>query len=96
MFKVMNYKTDNVKKLAQSTYYTQHQDNRSRIQTLSREWPFLFKKVCLHTTKDLLVCFFSINPVRGTKVEWKKNKKVLSVNPRVLTLIADLADHEWI
>ncbi|KAI4904724.1 hypothetical protein NFI96_027431 [Prochilodus magdalenae] len=37
-------------------------------------------------------CFFSINPERGTKVQWKKNKKVLSVNPRVLTLIAD---HEW-
>ncbi len=36
-----------------------------------------------------------INPERGTKVETKKNKKQLSVNPRVLTLISDLADQEW-
>ncbi|XP_046692029.1 uncharacterized protein LOC124376797 [Silurus meridionalis] len=40
-------------------------------------------------------CFFSINPEKGTKVESRKNKKQLPVNPRVLTLIADLADHEW-
>ncbi|XP_050923679.1 uncharacterized protein LOC108891394 [Lates calcarifer] len=36
-------------------------------------------------------CFFMINPERGTKVETKKNKKQLSVNPRVLTLITNLA-----
>ncbi|KAM9770937.1 uncharacterized protein LOC133168493 [Syngnathus typhle] len=47
------------------------------------------------TLEFLQRCFFSINPERGTKVEWNKKKKVLSVNPRVLTLIADLADHEW-
>ncbi|KAJ8356915.1 hypothetical protein SKAU_G00197090 [Synaphobranchus kaupii] len=40
-------------------------------------------------------CFLNINPEKGTKVETKKNKKQLSVNPRVLTLIADLSDHEW-
>lgn len=40
-------------------------------------------------------CFFSINPERGTKVEHSKKRKVFAVNPRVLTLIADLADHEW-
>nr|XP_055027253.1 uncharacterized protein LOC129416852 isoform X2 [Misgurnus anguillicaudatus]XP_055039674.1 uncharacterized protein LOC129427310 isoform X3 [Misgurnus anguillicaudatus] len=47
------------------------------------------------TLEFLQRCFFSINPEKGTKVEWKKNKKQLPVNPRVLTLIADLADHEW-
>ncbi|RXN34461.1 Interferon-induced 44 [Labeo rohita] len=40
-------------------------------------------------------CFFNISPEKGTKVETKKNKKQLPVNPRVLTLIADLSDHEW-
>ncbi|RXN38123.1 hypothetical protein ROHU_001416 [Labeo rohita] len=40
-------------------------------------------------------CFFSINPEKGTKVESRKNKKQLPVNPGVLTLIADLADQEW-
>lgn len=39
-------------------------------------------------------CFFNINPEKGTKVE-KTKKKTLHVNPRVLTLIADLSDHEW-
>ncbi|CAL9705219.1 unnamed protein product [Knipowitschia caucasica] len=47
------------------------------------------------TLEFLQRCFFSINPERGTKVEWKKKKKVYAVNPRVFTLIADLADHEW-
>nr|XP_055051537.1 uncharacterized protein LOC129437435 [Misgurnus anguillicaudatus] len=47
------------------------------------------------TLEFLQRCFFNINPERGTKVETKKNKKQLTVNPRVLTLIADLADHEW-
>uniref|UniRef100_A0A1A8LY87 Uncharacterized protein n=2 Tax=Nothobranchius pienaari TaxID=704102 RepID=A0A1A8LY87_9TELE len=47
------------------------------------------------TLEFLQQCFFSINPERGTKVESKK-KKVFSVNPRVLTLISDIADHEWI
>lgn len=40
-------------------------------------------------------CFLNINPDRGTKVETKKNKKNVSVNPRVLTLISEIADHEW-
>ncbi|XP_041946353.1 uncharacterized protein LOC121707694 [Alosa sapidissima] len=47
------------------------------------------------TLEFLQRCFFSINPERGTKVEWKKNKKVLPVNPRVLTFIAEVADYEW-
>ncbi|XP_076857374.1 uncharacterized protein LOC143511681 [Brachyhypopomus gauderio] len=47
------------------------------------------------TLEFLQRCFFSINPEKGTKVESKK-KKVFSVNPRVLTLISDIADHEWI
>ncbi|XP_022077878.1 uncharacterized protein LOC110971785 [Acanthochromis polyacanthus] len=47
------------------------------------------------TLEFLQRCFFNINPEKGTKVETKKNKKQLSVNPRVLTLIADLSDHEW-
>ncbi|XP_034039436.1 uncharacterized protein LOC117522160 [Thalassophryne amazonica] len=47
------------------------------------------------TLEFLQRCFFSINPEKGTKVEWNKKKKVFSVNPRVLTLISDLADHGW-
>lgn len=39
-------------------------------------------------------CFFSINPEKGTKVE-KSSTSRLHVNPRVLTLIQDLSDHEW-
>ncbi|KAI2644136.1 hypothetical protein H4Q32_027448 [Labeo rohita] len=50
---------------------------------------------CLVEDVDVEKCFFSINPEKGTKVESRKNKKQLPVNPRVLTLIADLADHEW-
>ncbi|XP_072565115.1 uncharacterized protein [Paramormyrops kingsleyae] len=47
------------------------------------------------TLEFLQRCFFNINPEKGTKVEKKNKKKQLSVNPRVLTLIADLSDHEW-
>ncbi|XP_066516661.1 uncharacterized protein [Hoplias malabaricus] len=47
------------------------------------------------TLEFLQRCFFNINPEKGTKVETKKNKKQLTVYPRVLTLIADLSDHEW-
>ncbi|XP_043092090.1 uncharacterized protein LOC122342383 [Puntigrus tetrazona] len=39
-------------------------------------------------------CFFS-NPEKGTKVENKNSKRRLNVNPRVLTLIQELSDHEW-
>ncbi|KAL6455511.1 hypothetical protein MHYP_G00360510 [Metynnis hypsauchen] len=49
----------------------------------------------LQSPKTCFRCFFSINPERGTKVQGKKKKKLLPVNPRVLTLIADLADYEW-
>ncbi|KAL6491351.1 hypothetical protein MHYP_G00016960 [Metynnis hypsauchen] len=38
--------------------------------------------------------FFSINPEEGTKVE-KTTTSCLPVNPRVLTLIQELSDHEW-
>ncbi|KAK0151077.1 hypothetical protein N1851_007768 [Merluccius polli] len=46
------------------------------------------------TLEFLQRCFFSINPGKGTKVE-KTNTSRLTVNPRVLTLIQDLSDHEW-
>ncbi|XP_058496033.1 uncharacterized protein LOC131466654 [Solea solea] len=46
------------------------------------------------TLEFLQRCFFSINPEKGTKVE-KTNTSRLTVNPRVLTLIQDLSDHEW-
>ncbi|CAI5636064.1 unnamed protein product [Oreochromis niloticus] len=46
------------------------------------------------TLEFLQRCFFSINPEKGTKVENKNSRRRLSVNPRVLTLIQDLADHE--
>ncbi|KAI9532935.1 hypothetical protein NQZ68_027404 [Dissostichus eleginoides] len=39
-------------------------------------------------------CFFSINPEKGTKVEKTRTSR-LHVNPRVLTLIQELSDHEW-
>ncbi|KAF3833250.1 hypothetical protein F7725_026915 [Dissostichus mawsoni] len=41
-----------------------------------------------------LECFFSINPEKGTKVEKTRTSR-LHVNPRVLTLIQELSDHEW-
>ncbi|XP_076875209.1 uncharacterized protein LOC143525314 isoform X2 [Brachyhypopomus gauderio] len=47
------------------------------------------------TLEFLQRCFFNINPEKGTKVETTTKKKHLAVNPRVLTLIADLSDHEW-
>ncbi|XP_075884647.1 uncharacterized protein LOC142889856 [Nelusetta ayraudi] len=46
------------------------------------------------TLEFLQRCFFSINPEKGTKVE-KTGTSRLHVNPRVLTLIQDLSDHEW-
>ncbi|CAL8351185.1 unnamed protein product [Merluccius merluccius] len=46
------------------------------------------------TLEFLQRCFFSINPEKGTKVE-KTSTSRLHVNPRVLTLIQDLSDHEW-
>ncbi|KAI9525229.1 hypothetical protein NQZ68_009909 [Dissostichus eleginoides] len=39
-------------------------------------------------------CFLSINPEKGTKVEKTRTSR-LQVNPRVLTLIQELSDHEW-
>lgn len=47
------------------------------------------------TLEFLQRCFFSINPEKGTKVENKNSKRRLTVNPRVLTLIQELSDHEW-
>ncbi|MCI4395544.1 hypothetical protein PGIGA_G00181820 [Pangasianodon gigas] len=47
------------------------------------------------TLEFLQRCFFSINPEKGTKVENKNSKRRLNVNPRVLTLIQELSDHEW-
>ncbi|CAI5691579.1 unnamed protein product [Oreochromis niloticus] len=34
-----------------------------------------------------------INPDKGSKVEWNTSKKNLAVNPKVLTLIAKIADY---
>ncbi|KAK7899251.1 hypothetical protein WMY93_020104 [Mugilogobius chulae] len=47
------------------------------------------------TLEFLQRCFFSINPEKGTKVENKNSKRRLTVNPRVITLIQELSDHEW-
>ncbi|XP_029967518.1 uncharacterized protein LOC115402957 isoform X1 [Salarias fasciatus] len=46
------------------------------------------------TLEFLQRCFFSINPEKGTKVE-KSSSSCLHMNPRVLTLIQDLSEHEW-
>ncbi|XP_046900161.1 uncharacterized protein LOC124483673 [Hypomesus transpacificus] len=46
------------------------------------------------TLEFLQRCFFSINPEKGTKVEKTRTAR-LHVNPRVLTLIQELSDHEW-
>ncbi|XP_051997600.1 uncharacterized protein LOC127654442 [Xyrauchen texanus] len=46
------------------------------------------------TLEFLQRCFFSINPDKGSKVE-KTSTAHMQVNPRVLTLIPDLADYEW-
>lgn len=47
MIEEMNYNTDDVKKIVQSTYYMQRKDinKGTSIQKLSQEWPFLFKEV---------------------------------------------------
>lgn len=50
--------------------------------------------VLASTLEFLQRCFFSINPEKGTKVE-KTTTSRLNVNPRVITLIQELADHEW-
>ncbi|XP_035982663.1 uncharacterized protein LOC118557208 [Fundulus heteroclitus] len=51
---------------------------------------------CLASTLEFLQrCFFSINPEKGTKVEKTKRSR-LHLNPRVLTLIQELSDYEWI
>uniref|UniRef100_A0A096M8X4 Uncharacterized protein n=1 Tax=Poecilia formosa TaxID=48698 RepID=A0A096M8X4_POEFO len=67
--------------------------------------PSFTSAICLMLMKSYVItvvdfhvlnrCFLNINPDRGTKVETKKNKKNVSVNPRVLTLISEISDHEW-
>ncbi|XP_017544542.2 uncharacterized protein LOC108415995 [Pygocentrus nattereri] len=47
------------------------------------------------TLEFLQRCFFTINPEKGTKVENKNSKRRLNLNPRVLTLIQEISDHEW-
>ncbi|KAK3551807.1 hypothetical protein QTP70_027228 [Hemibagrus guttatus] len=44
--------------------------------------------------QDTAVCFFSINPKKGTKFELRKNKKQLPVNRRPYTHSIP-SDHEW-
>ncbi|XP_063752466.1 uncharacterized protein LOC134873015 [Eleginops maclovinus] len=46
------------------------------------------------TLEFLQRCFFSINPVKGTKV-LRNTSSHLNVTPRVLTLIQELSDHQW-
>lgn len=50
--------------------------------------------ICVSSLFCFPTCFISINPERGTKVERTKATQ-LHVNPKVLTLIQDLSDHEW-
>ncbi|XP_034088406.1 uncharacterized protein LOC117556918 [Gymnodraco acuticeps] len=47
MFEEINYNTDDVRTLVQSTYYTQrvYINKGTRIKTLGQEWPFLFREV---------------------------------------------------
>ncbi|KAG9272594.1 hypothetical protein AMEX_G8348 [Astyanax mexicanus] len=40
-------------------------------------------------------CLFKINPDKGSKVEKRDSKKTLSINPKVLSLITNIADFEW-
>lgn len=58
--------------------------------------PILFD-LLTNTISFFYICFryfFSINPEKGTKVERGTTRR-LNVNPRVLTLIQELSDHEW-
>ncbi|KAI4804777.1 hypothetical protein KUCAC02_026393 [Chaenocephalus aceratus] len=47
------------------------------------------------TLEFLQRCLFKINPDKGTTVERKASKKQQSVNPKVLSLITNIADFEW-
>ncbi|XP_029914331.1 uncharacterized protein LOC115364059 [Myripristis murdjan] len=47
------------------------------------------------TLEFLQRCLFKINPDKGTKVEKKESKKQQSINPKVLSLIRNIADFEW-
>ncbi|KAI4795526.1 hypothetical protein KUCAC02_031355 [Chaenocephalus aceratus] len=47
------------------------------------------------TLEFLHRCLFKINPDKGTKRERKASKKQQSVNPKVLSLITNIADFEW-
>ncbi|KAB5586581.1 hypothetical protein PHYPO_G00003360 [Pangasianodon hypophthalmus] len=47
------------------------------------------------TLEFLQRCLFKINPEKGSKVEKTTSKKLLAVNPKVLSLITKIADYEW-
>ncbi|XP_033938009.1 uncharacterized protein [Pseudochaenichthys georgianus] len=47
------------------------------------------------TLEFLQRCLFKINPDKGTKRERNASKKQQSVNPKVLSLITNIADFEW-
>ncbi|KAK5930544.1 hypothetical protein CgunFtcFv8_026770 [Champsocephalus gunnari] len=47
------------------------------------------------TLEFLHRCLFKINPDKATKRERKASKKQQSVNPKVLSLITNIADFEW-
>ncbi|XDV33185.1 hypothetical protein PO909_003710 [Leuciscus waleckii] len=57
----------------------------------------VFKKRWLRDVHRYLPfrCLFRINPDRGTKVEKQQSKKQQSINPKVLSLITNIADFEW-
>lgn len=96
MFEDIDYNADNVKKLVQSTYYTQRKDisKGSSIQKLSQECPFLFKEAGMVAHFQELTGLSLMDTFLGN-VEKKGRHLLTFFNPRVLTLITDLADHEW-
>uniref|UniRef100_A0A3B4CXI0 Uncharacterized protein n=1 Tax=Pygocentrus nattereri TaxID=42514 RepID=A0A3B4CXI0_PYGNA len=67
MFQEMNYNTDDMKKLVQSTFYTQRKDinKGTSIRQLTQEWPFLFNEagMAAHfqelTGVSLMECFLA-------------------------------------
>ena len=104
MSEEMSYNTDNVKKLVQSTYYTQRKDiNRGKsIDILSQEWPFLFNQdgMTAHfqeLTGVGLIESFAVNVdkkggrlLNFLKTDAKKNKQVLDALIKFQTMKSQL------
>ncbi|CAM4452382.1 unnamed protein product [Leuciscus chuanchicus] len=47
------------------------------------------------TMEFLQRCMFKINPDKGSKVQKQAKKKCLAVNPKVLSLISKISEHDW-